>query len=67
LFCGRPAGGALHTRKGGPAMLDAVRELMAVLHEWRRGEGDLAGLLRAWLQVVMGRVVVDEIRYHQGG
>ena len=46
-------------------MLNAVRELMAVLREWWRGEGDLAGLLHAWLQVVLGRVVVDEITYPQ--
>ncbi len=48
-------------------MSDAVRELIAVLREWRCGRGDLAGLLRAWLQVVLGRVVVDEIRYSVRG
>ena len=48
-------------------MVDAIRELTAVLREWRRGEGELAGLLRAWLEVVLGRVVVDELKYSTRG
>jgi len=48
-------------------MVDAVGELIAVLEEWGRGEGELAGLLRAWLEVVLGRVVVDELKYSTRG
>lgn len=33
-------------------------ELRQVLQAWRRGEGDLVGLLIAWYQVVSGQVVV---------
>jgi len=44
--------------------IDASKELRAVIAEWRGGGGTLAGLLWAWFEVMIGRVKVDEIRYH---
>jgi len=62
-----PSLSSIDVAEEGPAMVDAIRELTAVLREWRRGEGELAGLLRAWLEVVLGRVVVDELKYSTRG
>jgi len=35
------------------------RELGAVIGEWVRGGGSLVGLLRAWLEIALGQVVVE--------
>ena len=35
---------------------DKIRELGLVLWAWLRGQGDLAGLVLAWLEVTTGMV-----------
>jgi hypothetical protein len=37
-----------------------MKELVAVIIAWFRGEGTLADLLAAWLEIQLGIVQVDE-------
>ena len=41
---------------------EAMQELKMVFRAWRAREGDLLGLIWAWLEVITGRVVIEDDR-----